>query len=153
MKQVISLMTSLHPSTNCPKYHEENYTWKNIKYYLIFFNYPLELAKGIPLFYHIGHLFGFTGEELLLLLLYSCFNYKLAFYSILMSKYLIMSSFPLFSIHLHQHMLTLRLESYYFQVLSCINLLPVLWPDHPLHASKHLNTHKILPLMKQNEFI
>ena len=42
-------------------------------------------------------------------------------------------------------MLTLRSESYYFQVLSCINLLPVLWPEHPLHVSKHLNTHKILP--------
>ena len=59
-----------------------------------------------------------------------------------------MSSFPLFSIHLHQHMLTLRLDSYYFQMLNHLNLLQVLWPDHSLHASSHLDrsTPKNSPL-------
>ena len=103
------------------------------------FRLSIELAKDSALFYHLGYLFGYRGEELILLLLYSCFNYKLSFYSILMSKYLVMSSFPIFSIHLHQHMLTLGLDSYYFEMLRCLNLLQVLWPDISLHAPTHLN--------------
>ena len=87
------------------------------------FQLSVELAKDSSLFYHLGFLFGYTGEELILLLLYSCFNYKLSFYSILMSKYLVMSSFPLFLIHLHHHMLTLGLDSFYFQMLTHLNLL------------------------------
>ena len=103
------------------------------------FRLSIELAKDSALFYHLGYLFGYRGEELILLLLYSRFNYKLSFYSILMSKYLVMSSFPIFSIHLHQHMLTLGLDSYYFEMLRCLNLLQVLWPDISLHAPSHLN--------------
>ena len=57
-----------------------------------------------------------------------------------MSKYLVMSSFPIFSIHLHQHMLSLGLDSYYFEMLRRLNLLKVLWPDLSLHAPNHLNT-------------
>ena len=87
------------------------------------FQLSVELAKDNSLFYHKDHLFGLTGEELILLLLYSRFNYRLLFYSVLMSKYLAMASFPLFSVHLHCHMLTLRLESYYLRLLNCINLL------------------------------
>ena len=102
----------------------------------------VELAKNSTLFYHLGYLFGYRGEELILLLLYSHFNYKLSFYLILMSKYLVMSSFPIFSIHLHQHMLSLGLDSYYFEMLRHLNLLQVLWPDLSLHASNHLNTPK-----------
>ena len=56
-----------------------------------------------------------------------------------MSKYLVMSSFPIFSIHLHQHMLTLGLDFYYFETLRHLNLLQVLWPDISLHAPSHLN--------------
>ena len=59
-----------------------------------------------------------------------------------MSKYLVISSFPLFLIHLHHHMLTLGLDSYYFEMLRCLNLLQVLWPDHSLHASSYLDTPK-----------
>ena len=77
---------------------------------------------------------------MILLLLYSHFNYKLSYYSILMSKYLVISPFPIFSIHLNQHMLSLGLESYYFEILRHLNLLQVLWPDLSLHASSHLNT-------------
>ena len=99
----------------------------------------VELAKNSNLFYHLGYLFGYRGEELILLLLYSHFNYKLSFYSILMSKYLVMSSFPISSIHLHQHMLSLGLDSYYFEMLRHLNLLQVLWPDLSLHASNHLD--------------
>ena len=80
-----------------------------------------ELSKNVSLYYHIGHLFGHSGEELMLLLLYSHFSYKLSFYVILIAKYLSMSSFPLFSIQLHQYMLTLGMDSYYFQVLSHLN--------------------------------
>ena len=58
-----------------------------------------------------------------------------------MSQYL-MSSFPLFLIHLNHHMLTLELDSYYFEILRCLNLLQVLWPDHSLHASSYLDTPK-----------
>ena len=57
-----------------------------------------------------------------------------------MSKYLVMSSFPIFSIHLHQHMLSLGLDSYYFETLRHLNLLQVLQPDISPHASSHLNT-------------
>ena len=46
-----------------------------------------ELAKDPDLFYCLGYLLGYRGEELVLLLLYSHFNYKLSLYSILMSKY------------------------------------------------------------------
>ena len=80
------------------------------------FQLSIELAKNSTLFYHLGYLFGYR-EELILLLLYSYFNYKLSFYLILMSKYLVISSFPIFSIHLHQHMLSLGLDNYYFEML------------------------------------
>ena len=43
------------------------------------FQLSVELAKNSSLFYHLGFLFGYRGEELILLLLYSCFNYKLSF--------------------------------------------------------------------------
>ena len=59
-----------------------------------------------------------------------------------MSKYLVVSSFPLFSIHLHHHMLTLGLDSYYSEMLRHLNLLQVLWPDHSLHASSYLDIPK-----------
>ena len=36
-------------------------------------------------------------------------------------------------------MLTLGLDSYYFEMLRCLNLLQVLWPDISLHAPSHLN--------------
>ena len=78
----------------------------------------------------------------MLLLLYSCFNYRLSFYSIWMSKYLSLPSFPIFSIQLHQHMLSLGLDSYYFELLKSLNLLQVLWPDHSLNAADHLNIPK-----------
>ena len=76
---------------------------------------------------------------MILLLLYSRFNYKLAFYFILMSKYFYLSSFPILTIHLHQHMITLGMDNYYFDVLRRLNLLQVLWPDLSLHALTHLN--------------
>ena len=87
----------------------------------------------------MGYLFGYRGEELILILLYSCFNYKLGFYFILMSKYYYLSSFPIFAIHIHQHMLTLGMDNYYFEVLRRLDLLHVLWPDLCLHAPTHLN--------------
>ena len=103
------------------------------------FRLSTELAKDPALFYQLGYLFGYRGEELILLLLYSRFNYKLAFYFILMSKYFYLSSFPIFTIHLHQHMITLGMDNYYFDVLRGLNLLQVLWPDLSLHAPTHLN--------------
>ena len=56
-----------------------------------------------------------------------------------MSKYFDVLSFPIFSIHLHQHMLTLGLDNYYFDTLRHLNLLQVLWSDISLHAPTHLN--------------
>ena len=56
-----------------------------------------------------------------------------------MSKYFYLSSFPIFTIHLHQHMITLGMDNYYFDVLRCLNLLQILWPDLSLHALTHLN--------------
>ena len=103
------------------------------------FKLSTELAKDPALFYRIGYLFGYRGEELMLILLYSCFNYKLGFYFILMSKYYYLSSFPIFAIHVHQQMLALGMDDYYFEVLRHLNLLHVLWPDLCLHASTHLN--------------
>ena len=103
------------------------------------FRLSTELAKDPALFYQLGYLFGYRGEELILLLLYSHFNYKLAFYFILMSKYFYLSSFPIFTIHLHQHIITLGMDNYYFDVLRRLNLLQVLWPDLSLHATAHLN--------------
>ena len=106
---------------------------------LYIFQLSIELAKDSALFYGLGYLFGYRGEEMILLLLYSHFNIKLSFYWILMSKYLVMSSFPIFFIHLQQHMLSVGLDSYYFEMLTCLNLLQVLWPGLFLHASYHLN--------------
>ena len=112
---------------------EEYLTLSNI------FKLSTELAKEPALFYQLGYLFGYGGEELILLLLYSRFNYKLAFYFIFRSKYFYLSSFPIFTIHLHQHMLTLGMDNYCFDVLRRLNLLQVLWPDLCLHALTHLN--------------
>ena len=56
-----------------------------------------------------------------------------------MYKYFYLSSFPIFTIHLHQHMLTLGMDNYYFDVLRRLNLFQVLWPDLCLHALTHLN--------------
>ena len=103
------------------------------------FRLSTALAKDSTFFYHLGYLFRYRGEELILLLMYSRFNYKLSFYSILMSKYLVMSCFSIFSIHLHQHMLNLGLDSYYFEMLRHLILLQVLWPDISLHAPSHSN--------------
>ena len=122
------------------------------------FRLSTELAKDPALFYHLGYLFGYRGEELILLLLYSCFNYKLSLYSILMSKYFDVLSFPIFFMHLHQHMLTLGLDHYYFDTLIHLNLLQVLWPDISLHTPTHLNVPNTLKTtiyvwMSQNELI
>ena len=103
------------------------------------FKLSTELAKDPALFYRMGYLFGYRGEELILILLYSRFNYKLAFYLILMSKYFYLSSFPIFAIHIHQQMLALGMDNYYFEALRRLNLLEVLWPDLCLHAPTHLN--------------
>ena len=51
-----------------------------------------ELSKNVSLYYHIGHFFGYSGEEIMLILLYSHFNYHISLYSILMAKYLTTSS-------------------------------------------------------------
>ena len=115
------------------------------------FRLSTELAKDPALFYCLGYLFGYRGEELILLLLYSHFNYKLAFYFILMSKYFYLSSFPIFSIHLHQHMVTLGLDNYYFDMLRHLNLLQVLWPDISLHAPTHLNVPNLPNTTTANE--
>ena len=47
------------------------------------FKLSTELSKEPALFNQLGYLFGYRGEELILLLLYSHFNYKVAFYFIL----------------------------------------------------------------------
>ena len=109
------------------------------RYQELFYMHVLsgELSKNISLYYHIGYLFGYTGEELMLVLLYSHFSYHISLYSILMAKYLATSSFPLFSIQLHQHMLTMGLDTYYFQVLTNLNLTQVFWPEHALHVLLH----------------
>ena len=40
-------------------------------------------------------------------------------------------------------MLSLGLDSYYFEMVRHLDLLQVLWSDISLHASSHLNTPKI----------
>ena len=89
---------------------------------------------------------GYIGEELLLLLLYSHFNYKLGilFHIDVKIPHYIIISF-IFNTFTPMHMVTLKLDSHYFQIVSHTNLLPVLWLDHPLHASKLLNIPKTLP--------
>ena len=74
----------------------------------------------------------------MIILLYSHFSYHISLCSILMAKYLTTSSFPLFSIQLHQHMLTMGLDTYYFQVLTNLNLKQVFWLEHALHVATHL---------------
>ena len=73
-----------------------------------------------------------------------------------MAKYLTTSSFPLFTIQLHQHMLTMGLDIYYFQVLTNLNLTQIFWPEHALHAATHLNVPVLLhqpsiEIIRQNE--
>ena len=111
------------------------------RYQELFHLYVLsgELSKNVSLYYHIDHLFGYSGQELMIILLYSHFSYHISLYSILMAKYLTTSSFPLFSIQLHQHMLTMGLDTYYFQVLANLNLTQIFWPEHALHVATHLN--------------
>ena len=111
------------------------------RYQELFHLYVLsgELSKNVSLYYHIGHLFGYSGEELMIILLYSHFSYHISLYSILMAKYLTTSSFPLLLIQLHQHMLTMGLDTYYFQVLANLNLTQIFWPEHALHVATHLN--------------
>ena len=43
------------------------------RYQELFHLYVLsgELSKNVSLYYHIGHLFGYSGEELMIILLYS----------------------------------------------------------------------------------
>ena len=98
------------------------YSQKDIRNYYIYMYFPENFPKNVSLYYHIGHFFGYSGEELMLILLYSHFSYHISLYSILMAKYLTTSSFPLFSIQLHQHMLTMGLDTYYFHVLTNLNL-------------------------------
>ena len=80
----------------------------------------------------------------MIILLYSNFSYHIFLYSILMEKYLTTSSFPLFLIQLHQHMLTMGLDTYYFQVLANLNLTQIFWPEHTLHVATHLNVTSAL---------
>ena len=49
---------------------------------------------------------------------------------------------PIFCICLHQHMLSLGLDTYYSAILRHLNLLQVFWPDLSLHAPSHLNSPK-----------
>ena len=107
------------------------------------FRLSTELTKDPALFCRFGLFIWLQREKLILLLLYSHFNYKLTFYFILMSKYFYLSFFSIFSIHLHQHMVTLGLNNYYFDMLRCLNLQQVLWPDISLHAHTHLNVPNI----------
>ena len=68
-----------------------------------------------------------------------------------MAKYLTTLSFPLFSIQLHQHMLTMGLDTYYFQVLTNLNLTQFFWPEYALHAATHLNVMcAITPAINRN---
>ena len=57
-----------------------------------------------------------------------------------MAKYLTTSSFPLFSIQLHQHILTMGLDTSYFQVLTNLNLTQFFWPEHALHVTGTITT-------------
>ena len=93
------------------------------RYQELFHLYVLsgELSKNVSLYYHIGHLFGYSGEELMIILLYSHFSYHISLYSILMAKYLTyLSLYFLFN-----YMLTMGLDTYYFQVLTNLNLTQV----------------------------
>ena len=70
------------------------------RYQELFHLYVLsgELSKNVSLYYPVGHLFGYSGQELMIILLYSHFSYHISLYSILMAKYLTTLSFPLFSL-------------------------------------------------------
>ena len=116
------------------------------RYQELFHLYVLsgELSKNVSLYYHIGHLFGYSGEELMIVLLYSHFSYHISLYSMLIAKYLTALSFPLFLIQLHQHMLTMGLDTYYFQILAKLNLTQIFWPEHTLHVGTHLNVTSAL---------
>ena len=112
--------------------------FNHMEWYQAFFHlYVLlgELSKNVSLYYHIGNLFGYSGEELLIILLYSHFSYQISFYLI----------------QLHQHMLTFWLDTYYFQVLTNLNLIQMFWPEHALHAARHLNvTSEISAAVNKN---
>ena len=79
----------LHPSINCLKWDIAIIQMEQHKALFYIFQLSGELSKDVSLHYHIGHLLGCSGEELILLLLYTRFSYKLSFYSILMAKYLL----------------------------------------------------------------
>ena len=48
-------------------------------------------------------------------------------------------------------MLTMGLDTYYFQVLTNLNLTWIFWPEHALHAATHLNVMgTITPAIHRN---
>lgn len=91
-----------------------------------------EFSKNFSLYYPLGISLGHSPNELMLILLYLNFNYKLGFYTILMNKYLDIVSIQHFKILLHQTMLEMGMSNYYFQTLKKLNLFNLLWPDYPV---------------------
>ena len=69
-----------------------------------------------------------------------------------MAKYLSISSFPLFSIQLHQHMLTLGLDSCYYNVLSRLTFYQF-YGQKVLHMYKDISTLFRKFLLPQNELL
>lgn len=82
-----------------------------------------------PKFYvQLGLSLGYPLHELLIIWLYSNFNYKLAYYVILMGKYLQLQSFEEFVFQLHHKMICMGLAYYYREIARKLNALSLLWP-------------------------
>ena len=85
-------------------------------------------SQNHKFYVQLGLSLGYPLHGLLIIWLYSNFNYKLAYYVILMGKYLQLQSFEEFVFQLHHKMICMGLAYYYREIARKLNALSLLWP-------------------------
>lgn len=83
-----------------------------------------------PKFYtQLGLSLGYHSNELILIAMFLKFNYKLAFYLILMGKYTELNSLEEFASQMKQIMVFHNLDFYYINILKQMKAVQYFWPD------------------------
>ena len=77
----------------------------------------------------------FTASHLANLLYSSHYNYVLAYYSLLMYKYLQATSYVNFALKLHQNMVDQNFILQYYIILDKLHLFQLFWPSHVITNS------------------
>ena len=94
-----------------------------------------ELSEHRQLFCTLGYQMGFTVSQLANLLFSSHYNYVLAYYSLLMYKYLQATSYVNFALELHQNMVDQNFILQYYIILDKLHLFQLFWPAHVIANS------------------